>query len=132
MCSARANVKPEKEAHCRKNAVEAGTSPGDRFVVLVVLAVASGCTYSPLFGRGLSRVNTEDAADASGVMITIPQLRQVVGISLPGRLFLSRASFPAPPVVSGHALAITGIAVGLAAVVGAGFAHRTRKVAQDT
>jgi hypothetical protein len=99
------------------------------FVALVLLAMASGCTYSPLFGRGLSRVDTSDAADASGVLITIIQLGQVVGISLPGTLFLSQVSFPATSVDSGHALAVTGIAVGVAAVVGAGFAHRTRKVA---
>jgi predicted MFS family arabinose efflux permease len=101
------------------------------FLVLVLLALASGCTYSPLFSRGLSHVDTADAADASGFMITIIQLGQVVGISLPGTLFLSRVSFPATPVTSGHALAITGIAVGVAAMVGAGFAHRTRKAALD-
>ncbi|MGW0080747.1 MFS transporter [Streptomyces sp. NPDC003393] len=96
------------------------------FLVLVLLALACGCTYSPLFTRGLSGVKAADAADASGVMITIIQLGQVVGISLPGTLFLSRVTFPAPPVDSGHALAVTGLAVGVAAMVGAGFAHRTR------
>jgi len=64
-------------------------------------------------------------------MITIIQLGQVVGISPPGTLFLSRVSYPAPPVDSGHALAIMGIVVGVAAVVGAGFAHRTRKAGLD-
>lgn len=100
-------------------------------LVLVLLAAACGCSYSPLFGRGLSRVETADASDASGVLMTIIQLGQVVGISLPGTLFLSRVSFPAPPVDSGHALAITGVVVGAAALVGAGFAHRTRRVALD-
>ena len=95
------------------------------------LGTASTCTYSPLFSRGLSGVKPADAADASGVMITIIQLGQVVGISLPGTLFLSRVSYPAPPVDSGHALAIMGIVVGVAAVVGAGFAHRTRKAGLD-
>ncbi|MDX3239302.1 MFS transporter [Streptomyces sp. ME03-5709C] len=98
-------------------------------VVLVLLALACGCTYGPLFGRGLGGVRPVDAADASGVMITIIQLGQVVGISLPGTLFLSRVTYPAPPVDSGHALAVTGIAVAAAAAVGAGFAHRTRKAA---
>jgi hypothetical protein len=98
------------------------------FLVLVLLAAACGCSYTPLFSRGLSRVDTTDAADASGVMMTIIQLGQVVGVSLPGTLFLSRVSFPAPPVDGGHALAITGIVVGIAAAVGAGFAHRTRLV----
>ncbi len=100
-------------------------------VVLVLLAMACGCTYSPLFSRGLSRVDTADAADGSGVLITIIQLGQVVGVSLPGTLFLSQVSFPAPPVNSGHALAVTGVVVGVAAMVGAAFAHRTRKVALD-
>lgn len=98
--------------------------------MLVLLAAACGCRYSPLFGRGLSRVETVDASDAGGVLMTIIQLGQVVGISLPGTLFLSRVSFPAP-VDSGHALAITGVVVGAAALVGAGFAHRTRRVALD-
>jgi MFS family permease len=100
-------------------------------VVLVLLAMASGCTYGPLFNRGLSHVDTADAADGSGVLITIIQLGQVVGISLPGTLFLSRVSFPASAVTSGHALAVTGIAVAAAALVGAGFAHRTRRVVQN-
>jgi hypothetical protein len=80
---------------------------------LLLIGVADGCSYSPLFARALGRVAPEHAADSSGVMVTMLQLGQVIGVAAPGTLFLSRVSYPAAtPAVSGSALAITLTFVG--------------------
>ena len=57
-----------------------------------------------------------DAADASGVLITLVQLGNVVGVATLGTLFLDSISRPGP-VSSGHALALT--AFGVAALMAA-------------
>ncbi|WP_152628010.1 MFS transporter [Streptacidiphilus neutrinimicus] len=81
---------------------------------LLVVGVAGGCAYSPLFARALGSVAPEHAADASGVMVTVLQLGQVVGVAALGALFLSRVHYPAPgPAASGAALAVTLGAVAL-------------------
>ncbi|WP_327069232.1 MFS transporter [Kitasatospora sp. NBC_01250] len=97
--------------------------------LLVVVGAASGCAYSPLFARALSRVAPADAADASGVLVTMVQLGQVVGVSLVGTVFLSSVHYPAPAAVSGHALAVTTAVLVASSVVAAGFAARTRRAA---
>ncbi|RAG86020.1 MFS transporter, partial [Streptacidiphilus pinicola] len=80
---------------------------------LLLVGIAGGCAYSPLFARALGRVEPEHAADASGVMVTVLQLGQVVGVAALGTLFLSRvtafhgSSPVAGPAASGSALAVT-------------------------
>ncbi|MEY9871378.1 MFS family permease [Streptacidiphilus sp. MAP12-33] len=75
---------------------------------LLAIGLAGGCAYSPLFARALGRVEPEHAADASGVMVTVLQLGQVVGVAALGTLFLSRVSYPTTtPAASGAALALT-------------------------
>jgi EmrB/QacA subfamily drug resistance transporter len=98
-------------------------------LVLLLVGAASGCTYSPLFARALSRVAPEDAADASGVMVTMVQLGQVVGVSLVGTVFLSSVHYPAPAAASGHALAVTSILLLVSSVLAAGVATRTHRAA---
>ncbi|GAA4848430.1 MFS transporter [Kitasatospora terrestris] len=73
-------------------------------LVLTGLGLAAGCAYSPLFGRALARVDPADAADASGVVVTLVQLGQVVGVAVLGTVFLGRVRFPATAAASGHAL----------------------------
>lgn len=99
-------------------------------LLLVLMGLASGCAYSPLFARALGRVAAADAADASGVMVTLVQLGQVVGVALPGTLFLSLVRYPASAADSGSALAVTTAAVGAVVLVGAVFAARTRRAVQ--
>ncbi len=99
-------------------------------LLLAVVGLASGCAYSPLFARALGKVAQADAADASGLMVTVVQLGQVVGVALPGTLFLSRVVYPAPAADSGAALAVTTAAIGLVAAGGAVFAARTRRAVQ--
>ncbi len=98
-------------------------------VLLVLLGGASGCSYSPLFARALSRVEPADAADASGVIVTVVQLGQVVGVSLLGTVFLGEVDFPAPSATSGHALMVTTAGSAAFALLAAVFAARTRRAA---
>ncbi|GAA2743472.1 MFS transporter [Kitasatospora cinereorecta] len=87
--------------------------------VLAALGLVAGCAYSPLFGRALARVDPADAADASGVLVTLVQLGQVVGVAVLGTVFLSRVSFPATPRASGQALWTTVAAIAGALVLAA-------------
>ncbi|WP_354640335.1 MFS transporter [Kitasatospora camelliae] len=97
--------------------------------VLSVLGLAAGCAYSPLFGRALARVSPADAADASGVTVTVVQLGQVVGVAVVGTVFLGAVDLPAAPDGSGHALLVTCAVIGAAFAGAAGFALRTRPAA---
>jgi hypothetical protein len=93
---------------------------------LLAVGVAGGCAYSPLFARALGRVAPEHAADASGVMVTVLQLGQVVGVAALGTLFLSRVPYPVPtPASSGAALAVT---LGVVALLMLGAAALVRPV----
>ncbi|MFE9423392.1 MFS transporter [Kitasatospora sp. NPDC006697] len=98
-------------------------------LLLVVNGVAAGFAYSPLFARALSRVAPADAPDASGVMVTMVQLGQVVGVSLLGTVFLSAVNYPAKSSASGHALETTTACMIVVAAVSAVFAFRTRRAA---
>ncbi|MFJ2861340.1 hypothetical protein [Kitasatospora sp. NPDC087314] len=71
----------------------------------------------------------EDAADASGVMVTVIQLGQVVGVAVLGSVFLGQVDLPAPAADSGHALLVTLAVNAVAVLLGAGFAARTRRSA---
>ncbi|MEU2628947.1 MFS transporter [Kitasatospora sp. NPDC007106] len=93
--------------------------------VLAVTGVAAGCAYSPLFARALGRVDPADAADASGVMVTVLQLGQVIGVTLLGTVFLGAVSYPASSAASGRALLVTTAVIGAALVVAAGLAGVT-------
>ena len=106
---------------------------GDRpdawqLALLLVTGYAGGCSYSPLFGRALGRVDPAQAADASGVLITVLQLSQVVGVAVVGTVFLSQVSYPAPHSASGHAMAVVVLVCAALSLAAAAFAHRTRLV----
>jgi predicted MFS family arabinose efflux permease len=88
--------------------------------VMLLIGVLTGCSYGQLFASALSRVQVEDAADASGVMVTLIQLGQVIGVAGFGTLYLSTLTGPlgtdllgGGPADSGHAaeLAALGVAV---------------------
>lgn len=97
--------------------------------VLTAAGLGAGCAYSPLFGRALGRVDPADAADGSGVIVTVIQLGQVVGVALLGTVFLGRVSFPAAARTSGSALLVTTAAIAVAFALAALFAYRTRRSA---
>lgn len=99
---------------------------------LGVVGVSSGVAYGPLFGLALSRVAPADAADASGVMNTVIQLGQVLGVSVIGTLFLSQVVLPAPATTSGHALSVTAYTVAAVSVAAALFGHLGRRSARTS
>ncbi|AUG77188.1 MFS transporter [Kitasatospora sp. MMS16-BH015] len=96
-------------------------------VLLTFAGLAAGCAYSPLFGRALGKVDPADAADGSGVMVTIVQLGQVVGVALLGTVFLGRVSYPATVASSGAALLVTCAAIAASFASAAFFAARTHR-----
>jgi len=68
------------------------------------------------------------AADASGVLITVLQLSQVVGVAAVGSVFLGQVSYPASHAASGHALAVVMFVCAALYLSASVFAHRTRLV----
>ncbi|SEG92066.1 Major Facilitator Superfamily protein [Actinacidiphila yanglinensis] len=96
---------------------------------LAVVGLSSGIAYGPLFGLALGRVGAADAADASGLMNTVIQLGQVLGVSVIGTLFLSRVALPAAGAASGHALAVATWVVAAVAVLAAACAHLAGRAA---
>lgn len=106
-------------------------SGGHRNVALVIidlfaLALCFGISYSPVIGMSLSSVPVADAADASGVVITLLQLGQVLGVSILGTVYLTLATHHLPA----DAAAITFFAVAgsalAAAATGAALVRKPR------
>jgi len=86
-----------------------GGSGGDLLLlVLVVLGAGMAVAFSPLVTQALVRVPLHEAADASGVLTTVIQLSQAVGVAVLGSLFLTLDARPgASAAVSGHAVFAT-------------------------
>ncbi len=99
--------------------------------LMLPLGLIGGSAYGPLMGRALARVAPADAADASGVVITMIQLGSVVGVATLGTLFLSGVSYPAAAPVSGHALFLTTAGTCAALLAAALLAARTRRGGAD-
>jgi MFS family permease len=93
----------------------------------VVYCTGMGAAFSPLLTTALRHVPVSDAADASGVLATITQLAQVIGVATFGTLYLSLAHTPAD---SPHAVAVTNLALAavclLAAVAAASIRSASR------
>lgn len=70
-------------------------------VAMGLTGLGLGAAFSPLLTFSLANVPVADAADASGLLVMMNQLGQVVGVATFGTLFLSVA----PP--TGHALVVT-------------------------
>jgi hypothetical protein len=95
------------------------------YVVLGVLGGAMACAFSPLMTAVLMRVPVADAADATGVIVTVNQLGLVIGVATFGTLYLNLAGgLPAQPgadafrLLSAHAESVTCAALALAAIAG--------------
>jgi MFS family permease len=82
-------------------------------VAMAVSGLGLGAAFSPLLAIALTHVAVEDAADASGLLVTTTQLGQVMGVATFGTLFLSLA----PP--TGHALAVTTAALAATSLLAA-------------
>ncbi|MFE2182771.1 MFS transporter [Streptomyces sp. NPDC059455] len=91
---------------------------------LLVALTASGAglslAYSPLLTRTLATVRQQDAADASGVLVTAAQLGLLTGVAVFGAVFLSAADDTVPSAgASAEALWVTCVALAGAALCGA-------------
>jgi MFS family permease len=87
------------------------------YVGLVLFGGGMGAGFSPLMTQALAGVPVADAADASGVLATVVQLAQVVGVATFGTLMLGLADDFAP-AVSGAAFAVTALAMGALMLAG--------------
>ncbi|MFB7274928.1 MFS transporter [Streptomyces sp. NPDC056244] len=73
--------------------------------------------FSPTLTGALATVRPEDAADASGLLATVTQLGQLIGVATFGTLFLNRLE--ASPAAPADALWVCALALAGAAVLGA-------------
>jgi len=84
--------------------VRGGGTPGVLFwVAQLCFGLGFGAAFSPLVTLAVRHVPLADAADASGMLATMVQLAQVVGVTTFGTLYLTLV----PRTPSGRALALT-------------------------
>jgi hypothetical protein len=65
-------------------------------VALFVGGFGQGMAASPILTVALSKVQPQDAPDASGVLTTVIQLGLVLGVATFGSVFLTQAALPGP------------------------------------
>jgi hypothetical protein len=90
----------------------------------VVIGIGFGSAFSPLMTVAVTHVAPADAADASGLLATMTQLGQVVGVATMGSLFLALLPDPAS---SPHATLLTDLTIAGVAVAAAGCAAAVRR-----
>ncbi|MFD6989786.1 MFS transporter [Streptomyces sp. NPDC059943] len=88
------------------------------YAAFLGMGVGLSLGFSPTLTGALAHVRKEDAADASGLLVTVAQLGQVIGVAIFGTLFLAGLDGPGP-VASGEALWVGTLALAAAAVLGA-------------
>jgi MFS family permease len=88
---------------------------------LLLIGLALGLAFSPMITVALTHVPLVDAADASGVLVTVFQLGQVVGVATLGTLYLALIHAPGAHE-SAHALSVTLVALSASAALAAAFA----------
>jgi hypothetical protein len=81
--------------------------------------------FSPLMTAVLLRVPVSDAADATGVIVTVNQLALVTGVATFGTLYLNlagrlptRGAYDSFTLISAHAVAVSCLALAAASVAG--------------
>jgi EmrB/QacA subfamily drug resistance transporter len=79
---------------------------------IMFFGTGMGLAFSPLFAFALAHVPPVNAADASGVLSTVNQLGQVIGVAAYGTIFLSlfhvQADAPHAAMVTAFVMAIGG------------------------
>ena len=85
---------------------------------LAGMGLGLGLCVSPLMTQSLAHVPAARAADASGLLTTIAQLGQLLGVAAIGSVYLSRAGSPGHAAASAAAMSVT--ACWLAALSAAG------------
>ncbi|OIV37720.1 MFS transporter [Mangrovactinospora gilvigrisea] len=93
------------------------------FAALAVTGIGVGAAFSPLLTVALGRVRPQDAADASGMLVTANQLGLLLGVAVFGTLYLNLGA-------GGHAVFVTMLAAGAGlAVIGVTAGLRLRRLA---
>ncbi|MFB7370490.1 MFS transporter [Streptomyces sp. NPDC056222] len=97
------------------------------YPALAAMGVGLALAFSPALTGALSRVRPEEAADASGLLATVTQLGQLIGVASFGTLFLARLHTPGAHD-SADALWACALALAAASILGASaaLAHRAR------
>lgn len=88
---------------------------------LLITGSALGLAFSPLLTVALSRVAPSNAADASGLLVTLVQLGQLIGVATLGTLYLSERHRPGV-AGSAHAVSVTALWLGAGTLIAAAFA----------
>lgn len=100
------------------------------YVTFVGVGAGLALSFSPTLTKALATVRPEDAADASGLLATVVQLGQLIGVAAFGTLFLNRLeSLGAPGAyTSADALLVCMFALAATAATGAvsGLVRRRR------
>jgi hypothetical protein len=106
-----------------------GTGGTAVYFLNALFGAGMAAAYSPLLTRTLLRVPIADAADATGVIVTVVQFALVLGVATFGTIYLNLAgTLPAVPgnpvfrMLSAHADAVTCVALAAAALGGAAVA----------
>ncbi|MGW6059995.1 MFS transporter [Streptomyces sp. NPDC055189] len=91
------------------------------YAAFVGIGAGLSLGFSPTLTRALSTVRSEDAADASGLLSTVAQLGQLIGVACFGALFLNRLESQGAPGAysSADALLVCAYALAGAAALGA-------------
>jgi MFS family permease len=93
-------------------------TPGIAFLTAQVpFGIGAGVAFSPLIARALANVAPADAADASGLVTTIVQLAQVIGLSTLGSIYLSASAAHGSAIAVAATIAIDAALVLFAAAV---------------
>ncbi|MEU6085486.1 MFS transporter [Streptomyces sp. NPDC047085] len=100
-----------------------GGGDGGAALYAAYAAVGAGLAlaFSPTFTGALATVRPEDAADASGLLATVTQLGQLIGVAAFGTLFLNRLESLGAPTAytSAEAFSVSAWALAGTAAVGA-------------
>ncbi|WP_432015690.1 MFS transporter [Streptomyces cucumeris] len=104
---------------------------GGFWLYLVLAGTGAGLSlaYGPVLTRTLATVRQQDAADASGVLVTAAQLGLLSGVAVFGTVFLTAVEGSAPGAhASADALWVTCVALAATAACGTllGLARRVR------
>ncbi|MER6079719.1 MFS transporter [Streptomyces sp. NPDC001833] len=93
-------------------------------VCILLFGLGMGSAFSPLFAISLRKVPPANAADASGVLTTVMQLGQVIGVAVFGSVLLNLMHAPSDAPHAGFVTALLMAATGvLGAVIALGLPH---------
>jgi MFS family permease len=95
------------------------------YLAVALTGAGMAASFSPLMTAVLMRVPVAEAADATGVIVTVNQFALVVGVATFGTLYLNLAGrLPAHPMagdfsrLSAHAVSVTFVALAMVAAAG--------------